>query len=82
MVYTFNSPAEREVLWSELAQIRRGGPWIMMGDFNNVLRPTERIGNPVQLFEIQSFQHCVALCDMQDLPNTGMFFTWTNKQEG
>ncbi|KAK9756406.1 hypothetical protein RND81_01G095100 [Saponaria officinalis] len=72
MVYGFNSAAERVGLWDWLDRIgsKVQGPWMWCGDFNGVLAPDERIGQPVTLAEIRAFAECA----------TGSFFTWNNKQ--
>lgn len=58
------------------------GAWIVLGDFNNVLNLGERIGSPVALEEVVLFRQCVRNCLLQDHPATGLFFTWSYKQEG
>ncbi|XP_074318700.1 uncharacterized protein LOC141655522 [Silene latifolia] len=57
-------------------------PWIIMGDFNNVLHSDERIGSPITQAEVQGFQECVDDCGLYDVVTSGTFFTWNNKQEG
>lgn len=71
-------------LWHDLCEIgaRMADPWIVLGDFNNVLNKNERHGSSVSLAEVHYFRQCVDSCDLQDLKATGPFFTWTNKQLG
>ncbi|XP_074283456.1 uncharacterized protein LOC141608003 [Silene latifolia] len=57
------------------------GPWVVMGDFNNVLAMNERIGPEVTDSEVREFQECVDFCGLCDIPPQGAFFTWTNKHE-
>ncbi|CAI9089387.1 OLC1v1023953C1 [Oldenlandia corymbosa var. corymbosa] len=59
------------------------GCWIAIGDFNNVMNSNERVGgNPVSLTEMQGMRRCVDLCELQDLKQQGLWFTWSNKQVG
>lgn len=47
-VYASHVPTVRETLWQHLVQLRStiSGPWLLMGDFNEVLLPSEvRGGN-------------------------------------
>ena len=58
-IYAFNSAMGRRFLWENLFKFssmnRR--PWILSGDFNNVLSNDERNnGLPVSTYEIRDFQ--------------------------
>ncbi|XP_074315498.1 uncharacterized protein LOC141651698 [Silene latifolia] len=83
VIYGFNRIAERIPLWQSLKEMHYvvNGPWIAMGDFNNVLAMSERIGSEVTVAELKGFQECVADCGLLDLPAQGAFFTWNNKHE-
>ena len=87
-VYASNFTAERQRLWSELAQIKShyaatGVPWIVMGDFNENLATSEHslgsISNATQR-GMQAFKLAVTFCNLSDLASIGPTFTWTNKQ--
>ncbi|XP_074278280.1 uncharacterized protein LOC141601872 [Silene latifolia] len=52
-----------------------------LGDFNIVLSHVERLGASSSDVEMQHFQECVSLCNMEDVQATGALFTWSNKQE-
>ncbi|KAL9237052.1 hypothetical protein vseg_011642 [Gypsophila vaccaria] len=83
LVYDFNTTAERMSLWEVLSTYKKyTGPWIVCGDFNNVLFLNERLGAEVLLAEIEPFRKCVQVCDLVDIKSTGAFFTWNNKQAG
>ncbi|XP_074283135.1 uncharacterized protein LOC141607680 [Silene latifolia] len=84
VVYGFNKNADWKELWQSLLDIHSSiqGPWMVMGDFNNVLNMDERIGAPVTVAEVKDFQECVDTCGLYDLSSTGAYFTWNNKQEG
>ncbi|XP_074282714.1 uncharacterized protein LOC141607254 [Silene latifolia] len=84
VVYGFNKLQERSDLWHTLTSLGNGmsNPWIVMGDFNNVLFMDERIGSTITTAEVRGFQDCVDNCGLMDLASSGAFFTWNNKQEG
>ncbi|XP_074277741.1 uncharacterized protein LOC141601364 [Silene latifolia] len=84
LVYGCNADSDRVALWESLIAMKANvlGPWLVMGDFNNVLYANERIGSQVTDAEIKGFQNCVDVCGLYDLVSTGAYFTWNNKQEG
>ncbi|XP_074293416.1 uncharacterized protein LOC141620447 [Silene latifolia] len=49
-------------------------------DFNTVLSPIERFGGNTTDAEMEHFQECVSLCEMEDIKATETLFTWSNKQ--
>ncbi|XP_074292147.1 uncharacterized protein LOC141619002 [Silene latifolia] len=57
------------------------GPWVVMGDFNNVLAKCERIGSEVTNAEMKDFEECVDNCGLVDLSAPSAFFTWNNKHK-
>ncbi|XP_074277532.1 uncharacterized protein LOC141601161 [Silene latifolia] len=81
VVYGFNRVPDRVPLWGSLTAMHNvvNGPWIVMGDFNNVLALNERLGSEVSNYEIRDFQQCVTDCGLVDVPAQGAFFTWNNK---
>ncbi|XP_074298355.1 uncharacterized protein LOC141629215 [Silene latifolia] len=83
MVYGFNRLAERATLWQSIKSMKNvvRGPWVVMGDFNNVLAMNERIGSEVTDAEVRDFHECVDYCGLCDIPAQGAFFTWINKHE-
>ncbi|XP_074299888.1 uncharacterized protein LOC141631067 [Silene latifolia] len=83
MVYAFNGVYERKALCSRLIALNSQiqGPWFIGGDFNAVLKPCERLGGVTTEEEMEYFQMCLDQCNMVDMPATGSFFTWNNKQE-
>ncbi|XP_074265751.1 uncharacterized protein LOC141588195 [Silene latifolia] len=82
VVYGFNEDDLRGELWEHLSTFHDNypGPWVVCGDFNNVLHFNERIGREVTWNEIAAFRECVDYCGLQDLTGKGAFFTWNNKQ--
>ncbi|KAL2924546.1 C-Jun-amino-terminal kinase-interacting protein 4 [Bienertia sinuspersici] len=51
-----------------------------MGDFNCVLNIEEKIGNAVRAGEMEAARCCMETCGMQDIPYSGHYYTWSNKQ--
>ncbi|GFY97543.1 hypothetical protein Acr_12g0000840 [Actinidia rufa] len=80
-VYAFNKLVGRRTLWENLRKFNTCAdlPWLLLGDFNNVLIGEEKInGVPVTNYEIKDFQDCCYDLGLSDLKHTGLSFTWTN----
>ncbi|OIT27625.1 hypothetical protein A4A49_65972, partial [Nicotiana attenuata] len=59
----------RRVLWDELRATadRIRGPWGVVGDFNVISEPEEKIGGrPFRIEESIDFISCLSDCDLQD----------------
>ncbi|RAL50969.1 hypothetical protein DM860_005325 [Cuscuta australis] len=49
---------------------------MIMGDFNAVLLPNDRIGgNKVTEEEVREFKECMTRCEMEELPTIGSYYT-------
>lgn len=59
-IYAFNKTKEMMRLWIGLKRLQTNSPWIVMGDFNNVLFANERIGNGVKDTETTPFLDTVS----------------------
>ncbi|KAL2905400.1 LINE-1 retrotransposable element ORF2 protein [Bienertia sinuspersici] len=81
-IYAHNDGKLRESLWQDLINIssKQGGPWLLMGDFSCVIAMEERIGSIVRQREMESMRNCIGICNIQDIPYSGHFYTWSNKQ--
>ena len=78
-VYAFNSIVGRRPLWDNLRRYNCQIPWMLLGDFNNVLSSEERVnGAPVSMYEIRDFKTCCYDLRLSDLRSSGAFHTWTN----
>uniref|UniRef100_A0A803PQ68 Uncharacterized protein n=1 Tax=Cannabis sativa TaxID=3483 RepID=A0A803PQ68_CANSA len=57
-------------------------PWVVLGDFNDVLEQEERVGSRVQSLNSHAFKDCISYCLLEDIKSSGKFFTWCNNQQG
>jgi len=88
-VYASNFMEERKELWNDLrdhsdSPIIRSKPWIIFGDFNEILDMEEHSNsreNPVTTTGMRDFQMAVNHCSITDLAYHGPLFTWSNKRE-
>ena len=76
-VCAFNTAVGRRPLWYNLSRFSYSqNPWILLGDFNNVLNIEERInGQPVSMYEIREFKECCYNLGLSDTRSTGVFHT-------
>ncbi|KAK6794049.1 hypothetical protein RDI58_007502 [Solanum bulbocastanum] len=83
IVYAMNEQSQREALWQEFQGLGANiqSPWILSGDFNNVLAVEERIDLLVTQAEIARFKKMVNTLQLTSLRTKGCFFTWCNKRQ-
>jgi hypothetical protein len=85
-VYGLNTPAGRELLWTYMkhqAPLFSSSPWIILGDFNAILRSSNRIGGDTCWYGHQdAFGNCIQDSELVQIPYTRMNFTWHNGQQG
>ncbi|XP_075663243.1 uncharacterized protein LOC142632789 [Castanea sativa] len=56
-------------------------PWIIAGDFNEVLTREDKYGGrPINISRAIKFQDCLNNCRMFDMGFSGPRFTWSNRQ--
>ncbi|XP_062079870.1 uncharacterized protein LOC133784591 [Humulus lupulus] len=81
-VYALNEEQGRISLWNDLKDIalKGSGPWIILGDFTDILSVEERIGGQQRPKISGAFKECVEFCQVEDVKYTCSFFTWNNKQ--
>ncbi|XP_062085726.1 uncharacterized protein LOC133791831 [Humulus lupulus] len=82
-VYAFNDANGRTLLWRDLKDLasRIRQPWVVLGDFNDILATEERVGNRTQGGGTLAFKECIVECKLADVKYLGCFFTWNNKQD-
>ncbi|GKV21615.1 hypothetical protein SLEP1_g31576 [Rubroshorea leprosula] len=80
-----SSPLEiRSQLWEELRIVSKHftGPWLVIGDFNDVVDSTEKFGgNPICQNRVKAYTDCMNDCNLLDLGYSGGRFTWVNMRD-
>jgi exonuclease III len=56
------------------------GPWLLFGDFNQILSPNERSNSNFNATEASRFQDSIDHLQLQEIPLLDRLFTWTNNQ--
>lgn len=67
------------LLWNRLARLADNilGPWLVMGDFNNLLLPSEKVGsNRFNMKHASEFQQMMDAAGLQELGFSGNRFTF------
>ncbi|KAH7855899.1 hypothetical protein Vadar_030351 [Vaccinium darrowii] len=84
-IYGCPGRAGRELVWEKIRRFARSEslPWLCMGDFNQVLSGSDKVGGhyPNQNL-ISSFHELVSDCGLVDLEFKGPKFTWRNNRSG
>lgn len=89
-IYASNCLEECKLLWRELmdhqnSPIIRTKPWLLIGDFNEILEMEEHSGfqnSPTVSPGIREFRATVNHCSLTDMACHSPLYTWCNKQEG
>ena len=82
-IYAQNHLDRHRELWHAIEQLalNLNGPWMVIGDLNNVLGLNDRIGgNPVTPPEFADLETMMAITNLAEKATEGDYFTWTNKQ--
>ncbi|XP_026378660.1 uncharacterized protein LOC113273107 [Papaver somniferum] len=73
----------RRILWSQLSVVDSTTPWLVIGDFNCVLRNDEKKGGrDVLTSSINEFSDWMEENGLFEADSLGSKFTWTNGQSG
>ncbi|XP_075645334.1 uncharacterized protein LOC142616347 [Castanea sativa] len=77
-VYGPNDNGQRPNLWGELSQVRARWPvaWCLVGDFNIIRYPSERLGCETFSPAMLAFSDFIENNYLVDLPLEGASFTW------
>ncbi|KAJ6356597.1 hypothetical protein OIU78_004652 [Salix suchowensis] len=85
-VYGLNNYTARRDLWKyliEAGEEHRDIPWVILVDFNAILRPSDRDGGSTAWHpQNNEFQDCISQASLQQVPYSGMRLTWHNSQQG
>lgn len=83
-VYASTNYKEREKLWEEIINISRmiQGPWIILGDFNQVRNMVDRIGvhTRVSLPNMRAFNQSINMAYLKEIEIKANPVTWTNRR--
>lgn len=84
-VYASCSPSHRQILFQDIVNF--GGaisiPWLIGGDFNCVLSPSEKMGGGMPALDsMADFNNCLSSAGLIDIGFTGNAMTWTNNRVG
>ncbi|KAL7145768.1 hypothetical protein ABFS83_07G108700 [Erythranthe nasuta] len=80
-VFGLYKKEDRQDLWNCLEAYGNGlkSPWIILGDFNCVLNPSEKIGGrDYNAYYLKDFNECCQALNLADLNSHGCKFTWYN----
>jgi hypothetical protein len=83
-IYASPRRSESKVLWNNLSVIADllSLPWVMVGDFNDILSSEEKWGgNKPSASRMAEFHACLNSCSLIDLGFSGPKYTWTNSQD-
>ncbi|KAL1189621.1 hypothetical protein V5N11_030477 [Cardamine amara subsp. amara] len=85
-IYAANTNEEINDLWIELLNLQLtlqtdNTPWIIAGDFNEILHPSEHSSPDVNQFTspMVDFKSCIDQLEVRDLRFHGTRFSWSNK---
>ena len=88
-VYAANTTEERKELWQDLkshhdSPMIRNNPWLVFGDFNEILDEEEHSGNENMTLvsnSMRDFQGVANYCSLIDMFYQGPKLTWSNKRD-
>ncbi|XP_074297139.1 uncharacterized protein LOC141627823 [Silene latifolia] len=82
--YGWPAVQDRHLSWRQLRLLAAegGGPWLCLGDFNEVLFSTEMKGGTRAQWQMNNFRDAVDEIGLGDLPFEGYMYTFDNGQEG
>lgn len=84
-IYASNFAEERKQLWEDLgahhdSPIFNNKPWLLCGDFNEILVGHEHSNLRASSAGMRDFQELVRYCSLSDMGYHGPLFTWCNKR--
>ncbi|KAF8092913.1 hypothetical protein N665_0396s0003, partial [Sinapis alba] len=86
-VYAYNTQEARRELWDELkthqdSAMMRNKPWLVFGDFNEILEIEEHSGQGHLISAgMREFKEIINYCSMTDTSYQGPKLTWCNKRD-
>lgn len=84
--YGYNTPSARQEMWEYIkgsGGIHKDQPWVLMGDFNSTMKPTDNAGGDTSWSsQKQEFSLCLHQAEIHMVPYRGIKYSWHNGQEG
>lgn len=76
--YASPNPTIRNTLWQHLCDLNQNinSPWLLLGDWNEILFPGEQKGCIFSQSRASSFERVLDICGLLDINTTGGKFTW------
>ena len=84
-MYGFPKPEDHHLTWELLRSLAQndGVPWLIGGDFNEILWSHEKFGGPIRVArQMEEFREVVEELAWRDLMFSGPEFTWTGNRHG
>jgi hypothetical protein len=83
-VYASPNPTLHTNFWNYLIDLSLtiDGLWMLIGDFNETLIPSDQRGGIFQHARAALFANFMDQCNLLDLTTTGVFFTWHRNHNG
>jgi mannosylglycoprotein endo-beta-mannosidase len=83
VVYGPQDDADKIQFLQELTERRSlcSGPWILLGDFNLILRASEKNNENINRPMMNRFRHFVGNLELKELYMHGRLFTWSSERE-
>jgi endonuclease/exonuclease/phosphatase family metal-dependent hydrolase len=83
-IYASPNHTQRPNLWNHLVHISHSihAPWMLIGDFNETLLPSDQRGGVFHHNKAASFSNFMNSCNLLDLTTTGGKFTWHRNNNG
>ncbi|OMO61581.1 Endonuclease/exonuclease/phosphatase [Corchorus capsularis] len=76
----------RKEVWEKMCtislEIPDGEPWLMWGDFNQVLKSSDKLSKASKLLQgAQNLWECLNRCKVVEVKARGLHFTWSNGRD-
>ncbi|KAL4588964.1 hypothetical protein LXL04_001865 [Taraxacum kok-saghyz] len=84
-IYAENDYRNRRILWEYLRahqNLVKDEPWLVSGDFNQILKPGESTRSSSFDSYMDDFQRCIEDTNLIDINATGLYYTWNQKPRG
>lgn len=83
LIYALNQLEMRKNMWQNIEELhsQQHGPWMLIGDFNNVVKVEEKIGGSmVSEKKYNDLNYMMNKTELYEMESKGDYFSWSNKQ--